>query len=100
MRLSDLRDKMIRTLDGQPLGRVHEVHCDKGKITAIMCGARSLIERWTSRRDGHRIAWERVVKVGRKEIVVAPEAPEREARTGASRTRPGTRRPSAPRSRR
>jgi sporulation protein YlmC with PRC-barrel domain len=26
MRLSDLQDKTVRTLDGETLGRVHEVH--------------------------------------------------------------------------
>ena len=29
MRLSELRDKKVRTLDGETLGRVHEVHCDR-----------------------------------------------------------------------
>ena len=28
MRLSDLRDKKIRSLEGETLGRVHEVHCE------------------------------------------------------------------------
>jgi sporulation protein YlmC with PRC-barrel domain len=52
IRLSDLRDKKIRTLDGDTLGRVHEVHCDKGQIIALMCGPGSFIERLTARRDG------------------------------------------------
>ena len=38
MRLTDLRDKKVRSLDGETLGRVHEVHCDGGKVVAIMCG--------------------------------------------------------------
>ena len=89
MRLSDLRDKMVRTLDGEPLGRVHEVHCEKGKIVALMCGPASLIERWTGKRRGRRIEWSSVVKIGRKSVLVSPEKPS------ASRSRPGTRRPSA-----
>ena len=89
MRLSDLRDKMVRTLDGEPLGRVHEVHCEKGKIVALMCGPASLIERWTGKRRGRRIEWSSVVKIGSKAVLVGPEKPS------ASRSRPGTRRPSA-----
>ena len=94
MRLSDLRDKMVRSLDGEPVGRVHEVHCDKGKIVALMCGPASLIERWTGKRRGRRIEWSSVVKVGRKAVIVGPEKPI------ASQSRQGTRRPSAPSSKR
>jgi sporulation protein YlmC with PRC-barrel domain len=45
MRLSDLRDKRIETTGGKTIGRVHEVHCDKGRVVALICGAGSLIER-------------------------------------------------------
>ena len=72
MRLSDLRDKPIRTTEGKSLGRVHEVHSEKGRVVALMCGGGSLIERWTSKSDGHRIPWERVVKVEAKQVVVKP----------------------------
>ena len=99
MRLSDLRDKKIRTLEGKVVGRVHEVHCDKGQVTALMCGLGSLIERWTGKREGHRIPWASVVKVDRDGVVIAPDPP-RKASAGASRSRKGTQRPSAPRSRR
>ena len=60
MRLSDLRDKKIKGLDGETLGRVHEVHCDKGRVVALKCGAASLIERWTDRSKGRRVPWESV----------------------------------------
>jgi sporulation protein YlmC with PRC-barrel domain len=102
MRLSDLRDKKIRTLDGETLGRVHEVHCDKGRIVALMCGPASFIESWTAKSKGRRIPWECVVKVEPKQIVVAPNRPQRKSpgRPSASRSRQGTRRPSAPRSKR
>ena len=33
MRLTDLRDKKVVTLDGETLGRVHEVHCDGGRTS-------------------------------------------------------------------
>src|SRR4051812_6210318 len=98
MRLSDLRDKKVRSLDGETLGRVHEVHCDGRKIIAIMCGPGSFIERWTARKQGRRIPWECVRKVEPDQVVVAPDPPQRKA--SASRNRQGTRRPSAPRSRR
>ena len=100
MRLCDLRDKKIRSLDGEALGRVHEVHCEKGKVTALIAGPGSLLERWTGKWHGRRIPWECVVKVEKNAIVVAPDPPERKARTNASRNRQGTRRPSARRSKR
>lgn len=74
MRLSDLRDKAIRTADGKRLGRIHEVHCDGGKITALKCGPGSLIERLTDRSKGRRIPWDAVRRVDEKAIIVADEA--------------------------
>jgi sporulation protein YlmC with PRC-barrel domain len=71
MRLSDLRDKTVRSLDGETLGRVHEVHCEGGRITVLMCGAGSLIERWTARKKGRRIPWEAVKRLERDAVVVA-----------------------------
>lgn len=77
MRLSDLRDKAVRNLDGKRLGTVHEVHCEKGVVTALMIGPGSLIERLTSKPHGGRIAWERVRKVEADRIIVTPDAPRR-----------------------
>ena len=94
MRLSDLRDKTVCTSDGEKLGRVHEVHCDGGRLVALMVGAGSWIERMTAKRKGRRIAWEDVQSVGDKVITVGPP------KASASRTRRGTPRPSARRSRR
>jgi sporulation protein YlmC with PRC-barrel domain len=70
IRLSDLRDKTIRSLDGKKLGRVHEVHCKDGWVVALMCGPGSLIERWTARSKGRRIPWESVRRVERDAVVV------------------------------
>jgi sporulation protein YlmC with PRC-barrel domain len=103
MLLSDLRDKRIRTLDGESLGRVHEVHCEKGKVIALMSGPGSFIERLTARKQGRRIPWECVVKVDANHVVVVPDPPQRRAaakKPSAARSRRGTRRPSAPRSKR
>jgi len=100
MRLSDLRDAKIKTLDGETLGRVHEVHVEGGRVTALTCGPGSFIERLTAKKHGRRIPWECVVKIERTHIVVAPDPPQRKPKSGASRNRQGTRRPSAPRSKR
>jgi sporulation protein YlmC with PRC-barrel domain len=70
MRLSDLRDKKVVDASGKTLGRVHEVHCDGGRVTALKTGAGGLIERLTDKSKGRRIAWECVVSVGPKQIVV------------------------------
>ena len=96
MRLTDLRDARIRTLDGETLGRVHEVHVDDGRIVALTCGAGSLIERLTARKHGRRVPWVCVVKVRRGEVVITPDPPPRNApkKASASRSRQGSRRPS------
>jgi sporulation protein YlmC with PRC-barrel domain len=96
MRLTDLQDAIVRTLDGEKLGRVHEVHCDGGRIIAIMCGPGSLIERLTAQTKGRRIAWKSVKRVEHKLVTVALD----ESAPSASRSRQRTRRPSAPRSKR
>jgi sporulation protein YlmC with PRC-barrel domain len=100
MRLSDLRNAKVRDLDGEMLGRVHEVHTDGGRVVALTCGPGSWVESITARRGGRRIPWECVVKVDKKQVVVTPDPPARKPKAGASRTRLGTRRPSAPRSKR
>jgi len=114
MRLTDLRDKRVRSLDGENLGRVHEVHCDGALVTALMTGPGSLIERLTAQKKGRRIPWECVVRVEAKQSVVTPDPPQRKspgkpaskpvrkspAKPGASRSRQGTRRTSGPRSKR
>ena len=86
-RLSDLRDKKIRSLDGEALGRVHVVHLDNGKVVAIMCGPGSFIERWTARKKGKRIPWDLVKRIEADAVVIGPEP-------SASRSRQGTRRAS------
>ena len=103
MRLSDLRDLRVKTLDGERLGRVHEVHSEGGRVTALICGAGSFIERLTAKKEGRRIPWECVKRVSAKEVIVAPDPPERKPKprkATAARSRQGTRRPSAPRSKR
>ena len=76
MRLSDLRGKPIKSADGEALGRVHEVVCDKGRIVAVMCGSASLIERWTGRSHGRRVPWTSIDRVGRDAIVLKPAGRE------------------------
>ena len=71
MRLSDLRDKTVRSADGKTLGRVHDVHCDAGRITALMCGPASFLERWTGKTRGHRVPWEQVRRIDDDAIVIS-----------------------------
>jgi sporulation protein YlmC with PRC-barrel domain len=100
MRLSDLRDARVKTLDGNTLGRVHEVHVEDGRVTALTCGPGSFIERLTARTHGRRVPWECVRRIAPGEVVVVPDPPQRIVKSSGSRTRRGTRRPSAPRSKR
>ena len=101
MRLSDLQDKKVRGLDGETLGRVHEVHCEKGVVTALMCGPGSFIERLTAKKKGRRIPWECVRKVTDREVVVTPDPPQRKTKdSSGSRTRQRTPRSSGRRSKR
>ena len=98
MRLSDLRDKKVATSDRRTLGRVHEVHCEEGRVVALMCGSASLIERLTAgRQHGRRIPWECVLKVEAKRIIVTPDPPQRKP-ASAPRSRQGIPRPTGPRS--
>jgi sporulation protein YlmC with PRC-barrel domain len=73
MRLSDLRDKPVRSLDGKKVGRIHEVHAKDGKVTALMCGPAGFIERLTARRKGRRIDWSDVRKVTADAVIVADD---------------------------
>ena len=101
MRLSDLHDAKVRTLDGDVLGWVHEVHCDGGRIIALMCGPGSFIERLTARKKGRRIPWEYVKRVEPGRVTVAPDPPQRNTKkSSGSRTRRRTPRTSARRSKR
>lgn len=85
MRLTDLRDKKVVTLDGERLGRVHEVHCDGGRVTALMTGPGSFIERLTARKKGRRIPWEYVVRVEVRQVVVCPDPPQRKSAKKATK---------------
>lgn len=102
MRLSDLRDARVKTIGGKTLGRVHEVHSDGGRITALTCGAGSFIERLTAKKQGRRVPWECVRKIERKLIVVDDDPPQRitHKKSSGARTPRGTRQPSARRSKR
>lgn len=70
MKLTDLRDKQVRDGNGKRVGRVHDVHADKGEIVALKCGPGSLIERMTSKSEGRTIPWSEVKSVTGREIVL------------------------------
>ena len=63
MRLSDLRGKKVITVEGESAGRIHEVVCDKGRVVAVLCGSASLVERWTGRSHGRRVAWAEIKRI-------------------------------------
>jgi sporulation protein YlmC with PRC-barrel domain len=71
---------MIRTLDGKRLGRIHEVYCEDGQVTALKYGAASWIERMTSKSEGGRIAWDRVRKIDDSGVLVTDNPPKRKKR--------------------
>jgi sporulation protein YlmC with PRC-barrel domain len=98
IRLSDFRDAKVKTLDGETLGRVHEVHCEGGRVVALTCGPGSFIESITAKQKGRRIPWDCVKRIAHKEVTVVPDPPQR--KPSASRTRQGTRPASARRSKR
>ena len=98
MRLSDLRDKKVLTVDGEKLGRVHEVHCEQGRVTALMCGAGGLFERWTDKRGAGACRGNACARSATGEIVVTVEPPQR--KPSGSRTPRRTPRPSGRRSKR
>jgi sporulation protein YlmC with PRC-barrel domain len=103
MRLSDLRNAKVRTLAGDALGRVHEVHCEGGRIVALTCGPGSFLESLTAKKHGRRIPWEYVRKVGHKQVTVTPDPPQRKSsgkKPSGPRTRRRTPRASGPRSKR
>lgn len=77
MKLTDLRGKRVRSLDGESFGRVHEIHCENGKVIALMTGPGSFIERMTARQKGRRIDWDCVLKLEPNGILVAPNPPRR-----------------------
>jgi sporulation protein YlmC with PRC-barrel domain len=71
IRLSDLCGKRVRREDGTSLGDVHEVHIQDCRVTALICGSRGMLQRFTAAHSGHRVLWEHVLKVTPAEIVIA-----------------------------
>lgn len=70
MRLSNLRNCKVKTLDGETIGRVHEVHCNDCRVVCLVCGTHSLIERLTAKTHGRKIPWEDVVRVEKDAVVI------------------------------
>ena len=63
--------RRVRTESGKRLGRVHEIHVDGGRVVALTCGAGGMLQRLTQSRHGHRIAWERVIRIDADAIIVS-----------------------------
>jgi hypothetical protein len=47
------------------------VHCENGRVVALMCGPGGIIERWTAKAKGRRLAWEDVRRIDHDAIVVS-----------------------------
>jgi sporulation protein YlmC with PRC-barrel domain len=80
MRLSDLRGMHVVSSEGERLGRVHEVHCDREKIVAILRGAANLVERWTGRSHGRRVDWSSIDRIESGSVVLKPKPSARKRR--------------------
>lgn len=70
MRLAELYGAPVRTREGKALGRVREVLCKEGKVTWLGVGAGTLLQRLTGGERGRRIAWNKVVEIGRGGVIV------------------------------
>jgi sporulation protein YlmC with PRC-barrel domain len=70
IRLSDFDDRIIRTVDGEPLGRVHDVIIEGGQVRSLEYGLRGFIERLRGHGHSNRIAWSDVVDVRNDAIIV------------------------------
>ena len=70
IRLSDLCAKKVRRENGEPLGRVHEVHIENSRVTTLVCGGGGYLQRLTTTHAGKRVPWEHVVRVTAKEILI------------------------------
>jgi sporulation protein YlmC with PRC-barrel domain len=70
IRSSDLEGKMVRTESGETLGHVFEISIKRGQVEMLICGSRGFFQRLAAGRGGHRIAWDRVLRV-EGEILVA-----------------------------
>ena len=63
--------RKVLTESGKPLGRVFEIHVDGGRVVAMTCGMRGMTQRLTQSHKGHRIAWDRIVRIESDQIIVA-----------------------------
>jgi sporulation protein YlmC with PRC-barrel domain len=70
MRLSGFDDKLVRTADGQRLGRVHDVLAEGGEVRWLEIGLGGLLVRLKGRGRAHRVAWSDVVDVSDDAIIV------------------------------
>lgn len=70
MRSSDLQGKRVVTVSGKRLGRVDEIHLKGDEVSALTYGGGGLLQRFTSTRRGHRLAWADVQRITDREIVV------------------------------
>jgi sporulation protein YlmC with PRC-barrel domain len=69
IRGTDLQGKQVRSESGKGFGPVFEIELKQGRVEALICGTGGFWQRLMSAHTGHRIAWNRVRRVG-KEIII------------------------------
>ena len=70
MRLAELDGLIVKTLAGERLGRVHEVHVENQEVVALDYGPAGMVERLTGRRAGRTVPWRAVRQVSQGEVIV------------------------------
>jgi sporulation protein YlmC with PRC-barrel domain len=70
VRASDLQGKRVVSEAGERLGCVGEIHTQGGEVTALTVGAGGLLQRFLNSRRGKRVAWDQVLRMTDREIVV------------------------------
>ena len=86
IRTADLAGKPVRRENGDRLGRVFEIRLRDSQVVALICGARGLFQRLTGSNFGERVAWNQVLRVTPREIVIA-DSPARKVRRKKKRAR-------------
>ena len=70
IRSAELQGRRVVAEDGRRLGRVEEIHVRDGAVTVLTLGPGGLLERFRGSSRGQRVAWDEVLRVTPREIVV------------------------------
>jgi sporulation protein YlmC with PRC-barrel domain len=70
MRAGDLQGMMVRTENGERIGRVAELHVRDGEVVSLTCGAAGLLRRFLASHRGRRVRWSDVCALDDEGLVV------------------------------